>query len=203
MSRMNERANEWMNDTHPANRWRLRMSSPARPQRDPQSLMRPETDCRCGAGCAPCRWPGRRVCCRRRKGISAPIERRLQPDKNREKERGDRRAENAGLNVRSVKEMRTLINIAYLCGRSQWVCVCVYEHGLRLAEYVCVCMCVRLAVCVWVSCHMRLCALIEEQQNCSRAIGALRWCIVVVLYGGAFGAAVVADVASAGGCFAC
>lgn len=50
---------------------------------------------------------------------------------------------------------------------------------------------------------MRLCGLIEEQQNCSRAIGALRWCIVVVLYGGAFGAAVLADVASAGGCFEC
>lgn len=47
---------------------------------------------------------------------------------------------------------------------------------------------------------MRLCALIEEQQNCSRC-GV--WCIVVVLYGGAFGAAVVADVVSAGGCFAC
>lgn len=62
-------------------------------------------------------------------------------------------------------------------------------------------VCANSYVCV--SFHMRLCALIEEQQNCSRAIGA--WgCIVVVHFGGAFGAAVAADVGSAGnGCFAC
>lgn len=66
-------------------------------------------------------------------------------------------------------------------------CVCV--HGLRQAECVCVCMSVRVAVhvCVCVGCHMPVCALIEQQQNCNRAG---KKCAVLVHCG-----SIVADVA--------
>jgi len=65
---LSERRREYDRCTYRANRWRPRMSSPVRPQKDPQSLMRPGTDCQCDEGCAPCKWRDRRGCCRQPRG---------------------------------------------------------------------------------------------------------------------------------------
>lgn len=52
-------------NTHPADHWRRRMSSPGMQRISPLSLMTPEINCRCAANCVPYKWRDRRVYCRR------------------------------------------------------------------------------------------------------------------------------------------